>query len=112
MPQLPKFPGIELLTSEEIVNPSTWIMVSQELGEELIKQGRAKRITVEKTLLPSQEEIEILVEEATKLCNRLNAMCVQLMKAEPDKRTALHVIASYLQVNVVELKAYLNGQGS
>lgn len=54
------------------------------------------------------ETKSILTEEAIKLTERLNRICIQLMKAEPDRRTVLHCIASYLQLNVIELKAYLN----
>ena len=58
---------------------------------------------------PDAEEVEFLTEELIKLAERMNRLCIGLMKAKSDRNHPLHILASYMQLNAVELRAYLNG---
>lgn len=82
------------------------IPLGQKITEEYEPQVGAQQRGL--TFEVDPETKVILVEEAARLTERLNRICIQLKRAEPDRRTALNVLASYLQINVIELRAYLS----
>jgi hypothetical protein len=100
--------GIQFYTSEEIKDPQSWVMVSYELGEELVKQGRAKKVMFEKTMLLGQEELEILCEESVRTGRKLDVICNKILKQMPARTEVLNVICSYMKINIAEIQAILN----